>query len=131
LILSFTNVGMRTVTVTNFRLVVRPYMLRRALVFVFPYLDPKLGPLCSKVPCKLSDREEGHIFFKKTFFQELENNEQFLFHPNALIAWWRIHSFAVEIKTTVGKYFITTVRWSVRRAIWGQYNQRQKVEGAA
>jgi hypothetical protein len=98
---------------------------------MFPQLDPSLGRLCTKLPSRLNDGEEGHILFKQTFFNELAEKEKFLFHANKMIAWWRVHSFGIDINTTVGKNFTTRVRWRVRRAIWRQYCHGQKLERGA
>ena len=119
--LSFTNIGSRPVTVTNFRWVIRRPWLKKTFSFTFPHLDPDIGILNTIFPCELTDGKEGHIFHHKTFFADLEEPEKMLFNDNPMIAWWQIQTFQMQICTTVGKEFKVQIPYRVRKDILKQF----------
>ena len=117
-VLSFTNSGVRPVTVTNHSWSV-PFV--KGVIFMFPNLDPKVGSLCTKLPVELTDGKSGHSFYPIDHFASLEKPETVLFHPNALVAWLRIRFFRVFIQTSVGKSVHVKVDAKVRQDLWRQY----------
>ena len=123
-IFSFTNVGARPVTVTNVRWVVRNRGIKKSYIFTWPLLDEEIGPLNTKLPCRLEDGEEGHLFHKKSFLHEVDIREEFLFPRNPVVAWWRIMTFKIHVCTTIGQYFDANIPLRVRRSIFAQYRTR-------
>ena len=117
-ILSFTNVGIRPVTITNHCWFL-PFS--KGVIFLMPHMDLVVGILCSKLPLELTDGKEGHAFYPYDFFSRLDEPEKILFHKNRLIAWIRIHFFKVRISTTVGKRLNVKVKPAVRRQLWQSY----------
>jgi hypothetical protein len=71
--LSFTNVGIRSVTVI---IHVWSIPLSRGLVFLMPNRDRELGPLCSKLPIELTDGKSGQILYGRNTFSSLEVPEK-------------------------------------------------------
>ena len=122
-VLAFTNIGYRTVTVTNYewRIPNWPVIWRKVRVITFPQLEPELGNVCSKFPVELTDGKEGHIFHKRSFFEDLEDRENLLFSSSYRIALLRIFSFKMIISTTTGKRANVNIPFRVRRNIWNRY----------
>lgn len=117
-VLSFINIGARSVTVANHYWIL-PFV--KGNVAFMPHMDRDLGQLCSKLPIELTDGKEGQAFFADNFFSILDHPKDFLFHQNRLMAWWRIHFFRVIVATTVGKRVKVKVFWNVRRRLWHIY----------
>lgn len=117
-ILSFTNIGVRPVMVTNHCWSL-PFV--KGLTFLMPQMDSQLGALCSKLPIELTDGKEGHAFYAADFFSKLDKPEEFLFHKNRVVAWVRIHFFRVLIATTTGKRVNVAVTPAVRKKLWCTY----------
>jgi hypothetical protein len=117
-ILSFTNIGVRPVMVTNHHWSL-PFV--KGISILMPQMDSQLGPFCSKLPIELTDGKEGHIFYAVNFFSKLDKPEEFLFHKNCLVAWIRIHFFRVLIATTTGKRINVAVKLAVRKKLWRTY----------
>ncbi|CRM58996.1 hypothetical protein [Pseudomonas sp. 28 E 9] len=118
--LSFTNIGIRPVTITShcWKL---PFT--KGFVFLHPYLDIETGRLCSKLPMDLTDGKEGYAFYPDNFFSKLENPQAFLFPENRYIAWLRIFFFRVYIITTVGTRSSVRISRSVRTSLWREYKE--------
>ena len=116
-ILSFTNIGHRMVTVTNYEWRIRkwPIIWKSNRLITFPYMDESLGHLCSKFPVELSDGKEGHIFHKGTFFEDLEIKENHLFSSSKFIAFMRIFDFKLFLRTTTGKIIDVYIPFRVRK----------------
>lgn len=119
-VLSFTNVGPRTVVVTNH---CWKLPLTKSFIFFQPHRVPDVGRLCSTIPLKITDGEEGHTFYPDDFFINLDEPEKFLFHQRRSIAWIRIHFFKVHIVTTAGVRPSVKIARAVRQRLWRQYNQ--------
>lgn len=119
-VLSFTNVGMRPVTVTNHCWEIP---LVKGITFLHPYSGTEVSHLCSKIPLELTDGKEGIVFYPMDFFKKLERANEFLFHSNKYIAWMRIRFFKVRIVTTAGPRPTVEIDLAVRRILWQQYNE--------
>lgn len=124
-ILAFTNVGHRTVTITNYEWKIRrwPKIWRWNRIITFPYMDPVLQHMCSKFPVELSDGKEGHIFHNDTFFEDIEIREDHLFSSSKFIAFIRICDFKMVLHTTTGKIVSVHIPFRVRKNIWNRYNK--------
>jgi hypothetical protein len=122
-ILSFTNIGSRPVTVTNYRWIIRHSFFKKKYSFGFPHLDQTVGRFCTKFPSELTDGKEGHVFHNYTYFSDLEEPEKMLFANNWFAAIWRIYNFKLQIMTTVGKKFSVKIPFRVRRLIHKQYKK--------
>jgi hypothetical protein len=116
--LSFTNIGPRPIIVTN-HFWTLPFF--KGVIYLMPQMDRQLGPICSKLPLKLTDGKEGHAFYARDFFSKLDEPEKVLFHKNRLVAWLRIRFFRVYISTTLGKRVKVTVKPAVRKTLWRIY----------
>lgn len=117
-ILSFTNIGPRPITVTNHCWSL-PFV--KGIIFLMPSMDHQLGQLCSKLPLELSDGKEGHAFYGKSFFSQLDEPGNVLFHKNRLVAWLRIRLFKIYVTTTVGKRVKVAIKPAARRKLWRTY----------
>lgn len=118
-VLSFTNAGVRPVTVTNH---VWRLPLRRKVMIMFPHLDPTVGRLCTQLPVELTDGKSGHAFYPIDFFKKVDNPEQMFRPKSRTSAWLRIRFFSMHISTSVGKKVQVKVSSSVRRELWRQLN---------
>lgn len=120
--LSCVNVGPRQVSVTNYHWVYRKHPFADKLkFFTFPYLDSRVGHLCSKLPKQLSDGEQVVIFHPSDFFAMLESRDTFLFADNSLIAFYRIMTFKIYMDTSVGQPVKAKIGWRWRRNLWQEY----------
>lgn len=117
-ILSFTNIGPRPITVTNHCWSL-PFF--KGIIFLMPNMDRQLGHLCSKLPLELSDGKEGHAFYGKDFFSQLDEPEKVLFHKNRLVAWLRIRLFRIYVTTTIGKRVKVAIKLAARKKLWRTY----------
>jgi len=124
-ILSFTNIGHRTAIVTNYEWKIRcfPKIWKFYRCFTFPYLESSLKYLTSKFPLELTTGKEGHIFYKSTFFEELKDKENHLYSSSKYLALYRIFTFKLVIKTTVGKTINVKIPFRVRKHIWNKYKK--------
>jgi hypothetical protein len=116
--LSFTNIGPRPITVTGHSWWL-PFQRRQ--LFFTPHLEPGTAHLNSRLPVEITDGKSGHVFYKREFFSELEQPEVALFHPNRLLAYFRIHFFRITIGTSVGKRVRVRVTKTARRQLWQLY----------
>jgi hypothetical protein len=117
-VLSFTNIGPRSITVTNHCWSL-PFF--KGIIFLMPSMDRQLGHLCSKLPLELSDGKEGYAIYGKDFFLQLNEPEKVLFHKNRLIAWLRIRLFRIYVTTTIGKRVKVAIKLAARKKLWGTY----------
>ncbi|MCR9873585.1 hypothetical protein NB614_02940, partial [Vibrio parahaemolyticus] len=101
-ILEFTNIGVRPVTVTNYKWRIPLNGSRKSSIITFPQLDPRVSTYCSKLPMELTDGKSGNIFHTDDFFINRDDPEAFLYPKNKLKAFIRIHFFKVFICTSVG-----------------------------
>lgn len=123
-VLEFTNIGRRTVSLTNYEWRIRrwSWVWKYKRWITFPYLDSEIGHLCSKFPVELHDGKAGHIFHKASFFNELEVKDNYhLFARSKAIAFIRIFDFQIVLKTTTGKEIRVYIPVRVRKNIWHRY----------
>ncbi len=116
--LSFTNIGPRPITVSGHAWSL-PF--KRHQLFFMPQIDRETAHLNSRLPVEITDGKEGHLFYKETFFSELEQPEIALFHPNKAVAFLRIWLFRIRIGTSVGRNIPVTVTRNARRRLWALY----------
>lgn len=124
-ILSFTNIGHRTAIVTNYEWKIRslPRIWKFYRCITFPHLEPSLQYLTTKFPLELTTGKEGHIFHKSTFLEELEEREKHLYTSSNWLAFYRIFTFKLVLKTTVGKTIYAKIPFRVRKQIWKKYKK--------
>lgn len=117
--LSFTNIGPRSVTITNH---VWRLPFSKGSIVMFPNIDTPVAHLCSKLPLELTDGKTGHAFYPIAHFAKLQKRESVFFHPNRRVSWLRIWFFQLYLSTSVGKSDRVKVRRTVREALWKQYS---------
>lgn len=122
-VLSFTNIGCRTAVATNYEWHIRkfPMFWRYIKCFTFPYMEPSLGHLCSKFPLELGSGKEGHIFHKYSLFADMEDKENFLYPSAKALAFYRIFTFKIVVKTTIRKDIKVDIPLRVRKHLWKRY----------
>lgn len=126
-VLSFVNTGPRPVTITNYKWIFRGHPFgKKNFFFTFPYLDPQFARLSSSFPVELTDGKQGNVFHPKSFFEELENHEKFLYPKSRVLAFYRVFTFRIFLVTSVGKLVRVKLVKGLRREIWKKYNQRVK-----
>ncbi len=123
-ILSFTNIGARPVTVTNYKWRI-PFNGRNiAFTITMPQLDRRVAQYCTKFPIELSDGHGGNIFHTDDFFINMENPENFLYPKNIFLAFIRIQFFKIYISTSLGKDIPVNIDRGVRNTLWKEYTTR-------
>ncbi|EGQ9468953.1 hypothetical protein C4H03_RS23210 [Vibrio parahaemolyticus] len=120
-VLEFTNIGVRPVTVTNYKWRIPFNGSRKSSLITFPQLDDRVAPYCSKLPIELTDGKSGNIFHTEDFFTNRDDPKAFLYPENKLIAFLRIHLFRVYICTSVGDDISVKIDRSLRRKLWKEY----------
>ncbi|NQU81564.1 MAG: hypothetical protein HQ543_08600 [Bacteroidetes bacterium] len=123
-ILSFTNVGFRTVIISNFEWKIRnfpPLFWKFSRVATSPHLERTLASLCTNFPKELTQGQIGHILHKASIFEELNIKEEFLYPASKCLAFYRILTFKIVLKTTVGRNINVKIPLRVRRYILKQY----------
>ncbi len=118
-ILSFTNVGPRPITVTNYEWKLPLAKIKRCITF--PNLDPSVTHLCTKFPTELTDGKGGIIFHANHFFRSMDDPEDFLYPKSYISAWLKIRFFKMYMSTSVGKKIKVKVHARVRQALWTEY----------
>jgi hypothetical protein len=124
-ILSFTNVGARPITVTNYEWRIPLSKKGIGKHITNPY-NGSFGHRCTKFPVQLTDGQSGYLFHDKNFFSAMENRETFLYAERKIIAWFKIRFFKVYIATSVGKGIRSKVDPALRKALWKEYNTLAK-----
>ena len=120
--ISFINVGARTVTINNFEWRLRSYPFGKLQIKVtFPHMDQRFSLLCTKFPAKLTDGEQGQVLIPIDFFKRIDKSADFLFAENAVIAFYRISTFNIFITTSVGETKKVKIARGLRNEIWKQY----------
>ncbi len=119
-ILSFTNIGKRSITVTNYEWNI-PASGKRRRFITFPQMDRPVSHLCTKLPVELTDGKSGHIFHVESFFRNIDKPEEFLYPKNSLSGWFKIHFFKMFISTSIGKKIKVKIHRRVRQSLWKEY----------
>jgi hypothetical protein len=119
-ILEFTNVGIRPITVTNYRWKI-PFLKKAAFVVTFPQMDARVSAVCTKFPAELKDGQGGNIFHTEDFFSAMDEPENFLYPKNKIKAFVRIWFFKMYISTSTGKQILVKVDKNVRKKLWKEY----------
>ena len=120
--ISFINVGARPVTINNFEWRLKSYPFGRLQIKVtFPHMDQRFSLLCTKLPAKLTDGEQGQVLHPINFFKSIDKSADFLFAENAVIAFYRINTFNIFITTSVGETKKVKIARGIRNEIWKQY----------
>ncbi len=120
-ILSFTNIGQRPITVTNYKWKIPFSGKHRSYVVTMPQLDRRVSRFCTKMPVELFDGHSGNIFHTEDFFINIDNPDTFLYSKNKLLAFVRIKFFKIFICTSIGKNISVRIDRSVRKALWKEY----------
>lgn len=122
-VLEITNIGRRVVTLTNYEWIIRRYpkFWRPMRVFTFVQMDEDLQHLTSKFPLELTDGQQGLIFHKDTFFEQLDEKEKFLFSNSRYKAFLRIFDFKIVLSSSGGDRIKVKIPFRVRRNIWSRY----------
>jgi len=120
--ISFINIGARPVTITGFEWYYKSHPFGRLQrKMTFPHMDQRFSLLCTKLPAKLTDGEQGQVFHPIGFFKSIDKSTDFLFVENAFIAFYRISTFNVFVKTSVGETKKVKITRGLRNEIWKQY----------
>ncbi|MCZ4332279.1 hypothetical protein O4H51_05315 [Aeromonas hydrophila] len=120
-ILSFTNIGARPVTVTNYKWRIPFSGKITAYIITMPQLDRRVAPYCTKMPVELSDGNGGSIYHTDDFFIKMDDPDNFLYPKNKLLAFIRIKFFKIYISTSLGKDIPVSVDRGVRKMLWDEY----------
>jgi hypothetical protein len=123
-ILGFTNIGVRPVTVTNYKWRIPFHGTRKSSTITFPQLDPRVAAYCSKFPLELTDGKGGNLFHTDDFFINRDDPESFLYPKNKLKAFIRIYFFKIYICTSVGDDISVRVDRNVRSRLWNEYLEK-------
>lgn len=119
-ILEFTNIGVRPITVTNYRWKI-PFLKSAAFVITFPQLDSRVASVCTKLPAELTDGQGGNIFHTDDFFSAMEEPEKFLYPKSKIMAFIRIWFFKMYISASTGKQIAVKIDRNVRKKLWKEY----------
>jgi hypothetical protein len=120
-ILSFTNIGARPVTVTNYKWRIPFSGKITTYIITMPQLDRRVAPYCTKMPVELSDGNGGSIYHTDDFFIKMDDPDNFLYPKNKLLAFIRIKFFKIYISTSLGKDIPVSVDRGVRKMLWDEY----------
>lgn len=123
-ILSFTNIGSRPVTVTNYKWRIPFSGKHTAYIVTMPQLDRRVAPYCTKMPAELSDGNSGNVFHTDDFFVNMDNPDNFLYPKEKWLAFVRIHFFKVFISTSLGKEIPVSIDRNVRKMLWNEYREK-------
>jgi hypothetical protein len=121
-VLEFTNIGVRPVTVTNYKWKV-PFTKNGKFSITFPQIDPRVTALCSKLPMELTDGKSGRIFHTEDFFSEMDKPQEFMYPRSKLLAFIKIWFFRMYISTTIGEDIPVKVDRAVRKSLWKEYRE--------
>ncbi|MFN9868229.1 MAG: hypothetical protein ACK568_14375, partial [Pseudanabaena sp.] len=77
--------------------------------------------LCTKLPAKLTDGEQGQVFHPIDFFKSIDNSDEFLFAKNTIIAFYRINTFNIFLTTSIGETKKVKIARGIRNEMWKQY----------
>mgnify|MGYP006278641043 CR=1 FL=1 len=120
-ILSFTNIGVRPITVTNYKWRIPFSGKSTTCLITMPQLDRRVSQFCTKMPVELSDGNSGSIYHTDDFFINMDNQDNFLYPENKLLAFIRIKFFKMYISTSIGKDIPVKVDRNVRKMLWNEY----------
>lgn len=120
-ILSFTNIGVRPITVTNYKWRIPFSGKSTTYLITMPQLDRRVSQFCTKMPIELSDGNSGSIYHTEDFFMNMDNQDNFLYPENKLLAFIRIKFFKMYISTSIGKDIPVKVDRNVRKMLWNEY----------
>ncbi|EIA1794438.1 hypothetical protein [Vibrio harveyi] len=123
-VLEFTNIGVRPVTVTNYKWRIPLNGSRKSSVITFPQQDPRVAAYCSKFPMELTDGKGGNLFHTDDFFLNRDEPEKFLYPKSKFKAFVRIYFFKIFICTSVGEDISVKVDRNLRKRLWHEYLEK-------
>lgn len=121
-VLEFTNIGVRPVTVTNYKWKI-PLTNNKGFSVTFPQMDHRVTALCTKLPIELTDGKSGQLFHTNDFFSGINKPEEFMYPRRKLLAFIKIWFFRIYISTSIGMDIPVKVDRAVRKSLWKEYRE--------
>ena len=82
--LNFTNIGVRPITVINYKWKIPLLEGKGSWVATFSEMDSRVSLLCTKLPYELTDGKSGEIFSPENFIQQIEKKQNFLYSKSIM-----------------------------------------------